>query len=82
MAATAGFELLADAHAADVLDAVGINEPAPLDVADFLHVNGPRGDVDRAARVVAVVGRGDSSACCNATKRAESKGATARTLAN
>jgi len=66
--------LLADAHAADVLDAIGVDEAAPLNVADFLDVDRRRGTVDRLARIIAVVGRGDSAAGHDAAESAERNG--------
>ena len=67
-------ELLADVHAADVLDAIGVDEAAPLNVADFLDVGRRRGTVDRLARVVPVVSRGDGAAGYDAAEYAERRG--------
>ena len=62
MAAVIGFDLLADVHPADVLDTVGVDEATALNVADFLSIGERRGDVDRAAWIIPVVGRGDRAA--------------------
>lgn len=63
--------LLADAHAADVLDPVGIDEAAPLDVADLLDIGGRRRSVDWP-----VVGRGNGSAGHDAAENAKRRGTT------
>lgn len=67
--------LFADPHVPDVLDPIEIDEAAPLDVADFLDVDGRRGAVDRLARVIAVVRRGDSAPGHDAAQRAKRHGA-------
>lgn len=67
--------LLAHSHAPDVLVAVGIDVAAPLEVADrahlFLDVDRRGRAVDRAARIVPVVGRGDRAAGDDAPEQAE-----------
>lgn len=74
------WRLLADAHAADVLDAVRIDKVAALEVADrahlFINVDRGRRAVDWAAGIVPVVRRGDRAAGDDATEQAECSGTT------